>query len=268
LRSPEPWLSLCLVRPLAVMSGENVIRRRIEAKSPLRMARIAGVLYLIVIVTAGFAEGFVRDKLVTSSNAPATASNLLTHETLYRAGGAADLINLVCDTALALLFYELLKSVSSSLALLAAFFRLVHVAILSGSTLFHFAALTWLRGAPDMPAFGTPQLQQLGLASLKLHGLGYNICLVFFGFACLVMAYLIWKSTFLPRILGVLLAIAGSGYLINSFLVLLSPSLASHLFPWLLLPGFPAELALALWLAIKGVNASKWDEMYRQAASA
>ena len=248
-----------------IISETDVIGRRTGEASPLLKARIAGVLYLIIIVTAGFAEGFVRDKLVVGSDAAATANNLLTHELLYRAAGAADLINLVCDTVLALLFYELLKPVSRSLALLAAFFRLVHVAILAVSTLFHFAALVWLRAAQDMPAFGTPQLQELALVSLKLHGQGYNICLVFFGIACLVMAYLIWKSTFLPRILGVLLAIAGCGYVINSYLTFLAPTLARHLFPWLLLPGFPAELALALWLVIKGVNTSRWDSMHRGA---
>src|SRR5438874_7150998 len=116
-----------------IISEADVIGRRTGEASPLLKARIAGVLYLIIIVTAGFAEGFVRDKLVVGSDAAATANNLLTHELLYRAAGAADLINLVCDTVLALLFYELLKPVSRSLALLAAFFRLVHVAILAVS---------------------------------------------------------------------------------------------------------------------------------------
>src|SRR5207248_9564382 len=110
-----------------------------------------------------------------------------------------------------------------------------------------------LRAAQDVPAFGTPQLQELALVSLKLQGQGYNICLVFFGIACLVMSYLVWKSTFLPRILGVLLAIAGCGYVINSYLTFLAPTLALHLLPCLLLPVIPAELALATSLVINGV---------------
>jgi hypothetical protein len=91
------------------MSQADAIGRRTGEASPLLKARIAGVLYLIIIVTAGFAEGFVRDQLVVDGDAAATANNLLTHELLYRAAGAADLINLVCDTVLALLFMSCLS---------------------------------------------------------------------------------------------------------------------------------------------------------------
>jgi hypothetical protein len=241
-----------------------VITTSSREASPRLKARIAGVLYLIVIVTAGFAEGFVRDRLVIDSNAAATANNLLMHESLYRLGGAADIVNLVCDTALALLFYELLRPVSRSLALLAAFFRLVHVAILGVSTLFHFWALMLLRSAHDGAALGPGELQQLAVLSLKLHGQGYNLCLVFFGLACVITGYLIYKSTFLPRVLGALLALVGLLYVFNSFANFLTPVAARYLFPWLLLPGFPVELALALWLLLKGVDAARWKAMDRQ----
>ena len=222
-------------------------------------AKLAGILYLIVIVTAGFAEGFVRNQLVVDGNATATANNLLLHESLFRAGGVADIINVVCDTFLALLFYDLLKPVSRSLALLTAFFRLMHVAVLAVSTLYHFAALLVVRMAQGTGAPATSQPSPLMLICLKLHGLGYLLCLVFFGIACMVMGALITKSTFLPRLLGLLLALVGCCYVFNSFANFLAPEFASYLFPWLLLPGLPVELGLALWLVVKGVDAVKWE---------
>jgi len=231
---------------------------RIAGTSPRRNARIAGVLYLIVFVTAGFAEGFVRNRLVVSGDGAATAAHILAHESLYRLGGAADLVNLVCDTALALIFYELLKPVSRSLSLLAAFFRLMHVAIMATATLNHFAPLVFLEDARGLSSLTAAQLQAEVLVSLRLHTLGYHICLVFFGFACLLLGYLIFKSTFLPRILGVLLAIAGLCYLANSFANFLS--LPYDLFPFVAAAGLIGEGSLTVWLLVKGVNEQRWKE--------
>jgi hypothetical protein len=227
--------------------------------SPRLKARIAGALYLIVIVTAGFAEIFVRGRFVVRCDAGATAANILAHEFLYRLGGAADLINLACDTTLALLFYELLKPVSRSLSLLAAFFRLMHVAILAVCTLGHFAPLIFLGGARDLNVFSAEQLQELALVSLRLHGQGYHITLVFFGFSCLLLGYLICRSIFLPRIFGVLLAVAGSGYLIISFANFIAPAFRARI-SLILLPSGIAELSLTLWLLVMGVNAQRWKQ--------
>jgi hypothetical protein len=233
---------------------------RIAGTSPRLQARIAGFLYLTIIVTAGFAEVFVRGRLVVRGAAAATATNILAHESLYRLGGSADLINLVCDTALALLFYELLKPISRSLALLAAFFRLAHVAILTVSTLFHFAALTFLTGTHDLSVFSAAQLQEQALLCLSFHAWGYTICLVFFGFACLLLGILIYRSLFLPRIFGVLMAVAGLCYVTGSFARLLSPTFASNLFPYFLLPGAFGELSLTMWLLARGLNLERWQE--------
>jgi hypothetical protein len=224
------------------------------------MARIAGAMYFFVIVTAAFAEIFVRGKLVVRGNAAATATNILTHESLYRLGGSADLINLVCDVGLALLFYELLKPVSRSLALLAAFFRLTHVGILTVSILFHFAALFFLTGTHDPSVFDTAQLQEQALMCLSFQSRGYTLCLVYFGFACVLLGILIYRSTFFPRVLGVLMAIAGLCYVTSSFARLISPTFASHLFPYILFPGVLGEWSLALWLLVRGVNMQRWEE--------
>lgn len=241
------------------------MERTAEA-SPRFKARIAGVLYLVIIVAAAFAEVFVRGRLVVHGNAAATATNILANEPLYRLGGAADLIAFACDAAVALIFYELLKPVSGRLSLLAAFFRLMHVAAVGINTVNHFAPLVLLGGAHFLTAFRTDQLQALALVSLTLHGLGYNVGLVFFGFHCLLIGYLIYRSGFLPRILGALLAIAGLCYLTNSFANFLSPTFARLLFPWILLPGVPAEWGLALWLLVIGVNVQRWKERASAAA--
>jgi len=229
----------------------------IDDASPVLKARIAGVLYLVIIVTAAFAEIFVRGQLVIGGAAAATATNILAHESLYRLGGVADLINLVCDAALALLFYELFKPVGQSLSLLAAGFRLTHVAILSVATLFHFAPLILLKGKHDLSVFSAVQLQDEAQLSLSFHSLGYTICLIFFGVSCVFLGALIYRSTFLPRFLGVMMAIAGLCYVSNSFANLLSPAFASHLFPYILLPGALGEWSLTLWLLVRGVNSQR-----------
>jgi len=238
----------------------GVRKEQIAEASPRLEARIAGVLYLIIIVAAPFGEVFVRGRLVVYGDAAATANNILAHQLLYRLAGAADLIAFACDAAVALIFYELLKPVSRSLSLFAASSRLLHVAVVAVNTLILFVPLALLQGVHLLIAFKPDQLQALALASLSLHGIGYNIGLVFFAFHCLLIGYLIFRSTFLPRILGVLMAIAGLCYLINSFDHLLSPSFAGHLYPYILLPSGVAEISLCLWLLVVGVNVQRWKE--------
>jgi hypothetical protein len=220
--------------------------------NPRLKARVAGLLYLIGAIAGGSAEIFIRDRLVVSGNAVATAANILGHESLFRFGGAADLISVVCDTAVAVLFYELFAPVNKTLSLMMAFFRIIFVAVMGAITVNHFAALLYLRH--------TPALQEQALLSLRLQSLGYNIALVFFGFTCLLLGYLIARSTFLPRILGVLMAISGIGYLINSFVHLLAPAYGAFAFKYILVPCGIGELLLIPWLLAVGVNSSRWQE--------
>ena len=238
----------------------DVMKKGIVEASPRLKARISGVLYLIIIAAAPFAEVFVRGKLVVDGDAAATATNIVADETLYRLAGGADLIAFTCDAAVAIIFYQLLKPVSRGVALAGASFRLLHVAVVAFNTLILFVPLALLRDAHLLGAFKTDQLQALALASLSLHGTGYNIGLVFFGFHCLLIGHLIFRSTFLPRILGVLMAIAGLCYLINSFANLLAPPFQDHLYPYILLPSGVAELSLCLWLLVMGVNVQRWRE--------
>ncbi len=230
---------------------------RTDSTSPQTYARIAGWLYLFIIVAAMFAEIFVRGKLIDYADATATAHNILINESLFRLAGAVDLLVFICDLALALIFYVLLRPVNKNLALLAAFFRLVYAAIVGVNTVYHFAALLLLGGAPYLTVFKVDQLHALALLSLKTHALGYNVALVFFGFHCLVLGYLIFKSEYLPKILGILLVIAGPCYIVNSFAHFVAP--VSNLYPAILVPCFIAELSLTVWLIVKGVNLPKWE---------
>ncbi|MDT4897882.1 MAG: hypothetical protein QOH25_2959 [Acidobacteriota bacterium] len=227
--------------------------------TPRLKARIAGTFYLITIIMGVFAEVFVRGALVVRDDAAATATNILAHEPLYRFGLAADLIMLACYIAVTLLFYGLFKPVGRSLSLLAAFFSLVGIAVLAVNSLNHLAPLVFLGDAHYLSAFETTQLQTLALMSLRMHARGYSIAGVFFGLYMLLLGHLIFRSGFLPRILGVLMAVGGLSYLTNSFAIFLLPTLVARL-PDMGMLGGIAELALSLWLMALGVNVPKWEE--------
>jgi hypothetical protein len=228
--------------------------------SPQAYARIGGILYLFIIVASLFAETFVRGSLIVH-DPDATAANILGSQTLFRAGLAAEMLTCVCDVALALILYVLLKPVSRNLALLAAFLRLTFVGIYGTSKLFEIAALVVLGEPDDLKAFSPQQLHALAHNALRVHSYGYGVSLLFFGFCTALFGYLIYKSEYLPRSIGALLAIGGAAYVVFSVIQMLAPAFAGIvLFPWLMLPGFVSELALALWLTVKGVDLPKWQE--------
>jgi len=233
--------------------------KRITEASPRTKARIAGLLYLIVIVGGIFAEVLVRGQLVVHGDAAATAHNIVTHELLYRLGFAVEVFYCACNVPLILILYDLFKIVNRSAALLVVLFSLVGTAVESVSLLAHFAPLILLGGGRQLGAFTTAQLQAWSYLSLQFFERGFAIALVFFGFYCLAIAYLIIRSTFFPRIIGVLLAIEGLFYLINSFSNFLAPKFAAHFFPFLMASGV-AEISLCLWLLVVGVNVQRWKE--------
>jgi Domain of unknown function (DUF4386) len=231
-----------------------VLTERIAEASPRPTARTTGVVYLLYFLTAVFGEFFLRG-LVVSGDAAATANNILAHQPLFRLGLATGLIATACYIAVTALFYDLFKPVNRSLSLLAAFFSLVGCAILAFGSLFQLAPLVVLGGAQYLSVFNVEQLRALALMFFELYGQAVNICLVFFGFYCLLIGYLIFRSTFLPRVLGVLMAFAGLGWL-----TFLTPPLANYLSPYILVLGFLAELSLCLWLLVRGVNVQRWKE--------
>ena len=222
-----------------------------------KTARIAGVLYLTIILSGIYAQFFVRGSLIDPGDAAATANNIAASESLFRVGIAADLIMILCDVALAAIFYVLLKPVDNGLALLAAFFRLVQAAILGMNLLNLFLALQLVDVANHLSVFSADQLFAQAMLYLDAHSTGYSLALIFFGIQCLVLGYLIFISGYIPRILGGLLIFAGLGYLIDSFASFLLPNYGDYAEIFALIVFVPAligELALALWLLWKGVN--------------
>ncbi len=224
--------------------------------SPLALARLTGGLYLYIMVAAMFAEAFVRDKLIVSGDAAATARNIATSESLWRWGVAADVSTTLCDVAVAALLFVLLKPVSLTTSYSAAFFRLAYSATMAISAAFLIAPLLLL--VDTAHGLAVADIQLLVSFSLRLHGAAFDIALTLFGVHLVLIGVLIARSTFLPRLLGEALVLAGVCYIANSFIGFVSPPIADRLFPWILLPGFLAEGALTLWLLIAGVNAQRW----------
>lgn len=224
-------------------------------RSPTSIARITGALYLVVIVCAGFAEGVVRTGLIVGGDPAATAANILASETLFRAGLAADVIAFMCDAAISVLLYLLLRPVGRRVAMLAAAFRLIaHPAIGSINLLNHIGALMVLTGGDTLAAFDPAELQALAYTLLEAHGMGYLIAGAFFGVHCLLLGFLIYRSGFLPRLLGTLMALAGTGYLIETFGNFMVPGHEAALALVVAIPAGIGEISLALWLLIKGVD--------------
>jgi Domain of unknown function (DUF4386) len=227
---------------------------RIAEASPRPGARITGVVYLVYFLTVVSSVLFMRG-IIVSGDAAVTATNILTHERLFRLSVAVSLIATALYIAVTVLFYGLFKPVNRTVSLLAAFFSLVGCAIQAFGCLFQLAPLVVLEGGPYVSVFKVDQLQAVALMFIKLNVQSAYIYLVFFGLFNLLIGYLILKSAFLPGILGVLMALSGLGWL-----TFLSPSLANYLLTYIEILGIVAEAALMLWLLVKGVNVQRWKE--------
>jgi len=233
----------------------NVMTQSTTQSSLRLMARITGSLYLITILTGIFSAGYVSGRLVVNGDAAATAANILAHPGLLQLGFAVYLIEMACQVAITALFYNLLKPAGRNVSLVAAFLGLTGCVIKTFSRLFFIAPLFILGGAHYLSVFSAEQLQALALLFLKVNDRGAGIALVFFGFYAILTGYLIIKSTFLPRILGVLSVVGGLGWL-----TFLYPPLGSRLFPFLAIFAILGAASLIVWLLVKGVNEQRWKE--------
>lgn len=220
-----------------------------------RYARVAGVLLLISVVAGGFGEAYAPSKLIVAGDAAATVANIKTFEFIYRLGFAAFLIESFADITLALIFYAFLKPVSKELSLLAAFFGLMGTALFAFAELFYLAPTLFMT-AGSSNAFSTDQIDALILLSLKFYQFATMVFSGYYGIAWIVRAYLMFRSGYLPKFLGVLMGIGGIGFLARNFLLILAPAYAS---PLLLMLLFPGTLMLMISLLVKGVNMPQWN---------
>ena len=221
-------------------------------------ARAAGWLYVAVFVLAALSMG-LQSSLIVSGDAAATASRIAASQTQWRLSIASALIMFTCDVPLAVIFYVLLRPVNDGLALLSAFFRFAEAIIGSINLIWYAVPLLLLSGAAYLTAVDPRTLHALTYVALKLYDNGFGIALIPFGLHCIVLGYLIFRSTYLPRVLGVLLVLAGAAYIVNSFALIAAPALAGATFIALFAAGLPAELGLCVWLIVKGVNLTRWD---------
>jgi hypothetical protein len=222
---------------------------------------MAGVVYVLAGSTSAFGEFIMLGRVVVVGNAAATATNILANEPLYWLGVVAALLAVALHLVWAVLFYDLFRPVNRRLSLLAAFCLLVGCTMGAVASLFQIAPMVVLTGRGSSGSFPLEQVQALALMFLNVNAQAYNIFLVFFGIYLLLIGSLIIGSTFLPRVLGALVACAGVGYL-----TWLSPPLAHALSPFNLAPAALGEPALMLWLLLVGVNAKRWKEQAAEAS--
>lgn len=221
--------------------------------TPKVRARMTGAVYLLYFATAICALVFGRGIVVTG-DAAATAANIAAHGRMFQLSVAMGLVSIALYVALTALLYELFRLVCKSLSVMAAFFSLTGCAVMAMGSVFQFAPPVLLSGGMAT-GFTAEQSRGLAMLLMNLGGQAANVFLVFFGFYCLLLGWLVVRSGFLPRGLGMLMMLAGL-----CWLTFLAPAFAESLTPYVLVLGFVAELALCLWLLVMGVNDEKWRE--------
>jgi hypothetical protein len=231
----------------------------IAGASPRQLARIAGSLYFLNIVFGFFAIGYVPGALLVVGDAAATARNLQENVLLYRLGLTAHMILLVTNVPLTAIWYELFKIVNRRVVLLVVLFSLVGTAIEAANLLTEFQPLVLLEQSLYSSSFTVQQVQALAYTTFAMHANNYSIYITFFAFYDLTLGYLVFRSSFVPRVIGVLMVGGGLAYLFSSFANFLAPAFAAGLFPLIALPSFIGEGTLCLWFLVIGLNVRRWQ---------
>ena len=230
--------------------------------SPLILARVAGFLYLLTVPLGVFNFLYIPSNLIVSGDAVATAHNIIASESLFRLGIVSALVGAIIPILYLLLLFKLLKPVGKDIAVLMVVVALMGNPIAILNELTQLGVLQLLGGAEYLAVFTTAQLQALAYLFLRLHSDGINLAFIFSGLWLFPLGYLVFKSGFLPRILGVLLIFGGFGYLIDVFAEFLFPgsNLSIGLITGL------SEIFFLLWLLIKGVNVEQWEKRAAESA--
>lgn len=214
-------------------------------EDPTLIARAAAICYLLDFA---FTPGMIAvGKIFVAHDATKTVVGLMAHQVLFQVGFTGNLIAIVTYIAVVALFYVLFKPVNSTVSVIAAACGLVGCAVLAFDTLFYYAPMVALEAGN-----GSVQSQELVPLFLKLYAAGFNISIVFFAFYCLLIGYLVYRSDFIPRPIGVLMMVAGL-----MWALFLSPPIARSATPWIRVAGV-GELVLALWLLVRGVDRERW----------
>jgi hypothetical protein len=228
--------------------------------SPKRLARIAGVLYLLVAIFGGFAEGFVYPKVYVAGNAAATAGNVVANSGLVRMGVVADLFNATVWVFLGMTLYLLLKHVNKSVARAMVVLVAIGASIVCLNTVFEFEGLRAATGAINLAAFGTTGSNALVLLLLDTQHYGIFIAQIFFGLWLVPFGYLAYRSGWFPKALGVLLIVGGAFYLVDLLAAFLVPDFGQMIHGFVTIPSAIAELSMVLYLLVIGVKTQKPGE--------
>jgi len=230
--------------------------------SPSTRGRILAALYLFVIIGGITAQSFISDRLVVGDDAARTAANILANKSLYRLGFTIFMLEMIAQVGVSALYYDLMKPVNRSVARVSAILGLTGCGIKTLARLFYYAPLILLGGASYLSAIQPAQLEALSLAFIKINAQGAAIGIIFFGFESLLRGWLLFKSEFLPRFLGVLSMVSGLGWL-----TFLWPPLGSRAFVGVALFTIAGLIATIGWLFIRGVDDVKWRERAALAAT-
>ena len=223
--------------------------------SPRVLARSIGLFHLTVILGGVVAQGLISNRLITFSSAATTATNILANRNLFQLSFTIFLIEMAANVGTTVLFYELLRPVSKSVSLLSTGWGLTGCIIKTCARAFYIAPLFVLGGTGVLSAFNIEQLQSIALVLLRVNSQGASLALPFFGLEWVLRGYLITRSTYLPRWLGVLSFISGLGWLTYFY-----PPLGSRLFVILALIALTQSAALIFWLLVFGVNEERWKQ--------
>lgn len=222
-------------------------------ESPRLLARLAGVFFLLTILGGVIAQGFISERLINFGDAAATANNILANKGLFQIGFTIYLIEMACQVTTAMLFYRLLRPVNRTLALLMLLFEFTGIVIKTFARVFYITPLFVLEGSAVFGGMDTGQLQSISLVLLKVNDYGAATALAFFGFSTMLMGYLIFRSTYLPRWLGVIGMIAGLGWL-----TFIYPPLGYRVFIFAALIGLLGAAAKIFWLIVFAVDEEKF----------
>jgi len=214
-----------------------------------RYARLAGVAILLSIVFGALGEAYIPGRFIVSGDPAATAANIVNQPTLFRLGFATYLVEGVCDIALCVFFYVLLAPVNRNLALLTAFFGIASMILFAVAQSTYFSASLILRDTGGATSFSLEQRQALAYLGVRTSQTIATLFLLLYGIASALRGYLIMRSGYLPRAIGILFMIAGAGFFLRSVTYLLAPSLSTQ---FLLVPMAFAGIPLMLWLLIRG----------------
>lgn len=226
-----------------------------RAESIQGYARLAGILGLITVFAGGFGEAYVPDALFVADDPAATAQRILASERLFRWGFAAYLVEALCDATLTMAFWVLVRPVHRNLAMLMVVFRIISTCGFGAAQVLYFGALPTLLSVEQAAVLPSDQMEALAYVLLRIAGFGGSLFSAFYGFANIVLGWLIYRSGYLPRVFGVGLVFTGIAFALRTFLLILAPAYASQL---LLATAAVAFLPFIVWLLVKGVNEEGW----------